>query len=127
MESWGGSLERCTWRLECICISPKSAGMKRESRTIPPARSRYTRERAAGNYVHARRHTRAVVYRNARRLEHDGRKFDDAHPHLAGSRIRFGDEIFPEQSAVDDMFPYPGRSESFHQLHQSAGTNHPAK
>src|SRR5215831_5050264 len=101
MELWEFSSACCTWRMESICISPKSAGMKREPRTIPPARSRYPRERAAGDHVHVGRFVRAVVYRDAGCAEYDGREFNDAHPHVAGSGISFGDEIFSEQSATD--------------------------
>lgn len=101
--------------------------MKREPRTIPPARSCYSRERAAGDYVHARCHAGAVVHGNARRVEYDGRQFDDAHPDASGGGVRFHHEIFSEQSAANDVLANTRWSESFHQLHQPAGTNHPAK
>src|SRR5882724_8657142 len=100
MESWVFSSACSIWRTEFICISPKSAGMKREPRTIPPARSRYTRERAAGDYVDAGCFAGAVLHGNARRAEHDRREFDNAHPHVAGGRLRFDNEIFSEQSAI---------------------------
>src|SRR6516162_1105935 len=101
MELWEFSSACCTWRMEFTCISPKSAGMKREPRTIPPARSRYTRERAAGDHVDAGRILGVVVYRDAGCAEYDGREFDDAPPHVAGSGISFGDEIFSKQSSTD--------------------------
>src|SRR4029077_94938 len=122
MESWALSSACCTWRMECICISPNSAGMKREPRTIPPARSRYPRERAAGDYVDARRYAGALVYGNARCVEHDGWKFDDAHSHAAGGGVRFDNEILSQQSAAYDVLVNCRRSKSFHELHQSAGT-----
>src|SRR2546423_714826 len=125
--SWVFSSACCTWRMEYICISPKSAGMKREPRTIPPARSRYTRERAAGDYVHARCFAGAVVHGDARRAEYDRWKFDNAHPHVAGGWLRFDNKIFSKQSAIDDLLVDCGRSESLHQLHQPAGTDHSAK
>jgi len=101
--------------------------MKREPRTIPPARSRYPRERAAGDYVDACRHAGAVVHRDARRVEHDGREFDDAYPHAAGGGIRFDNKIFSEQSAAYDVLVNGAWPQSLHQLHQPAGKNHPAK
>src|SRR5690349_24165126 len=127
MESWVFSLASCTWPMESICISLNLAGMKREPRTIPPARSRYPRERAAGDYVDARRHAGAVVHGDARRVEHDGWEFDNAYPNAAGGGIYFGDEIFSEQSAAYDVLVNCGRPQSLHQLHQPAGKNHPAK
>ena len=101
--------------------------MKREPRTIPPARSRYTRERAAGDYVNACRHAGAFVHRNARRAEYDGWQFDDAHPHIAGGWVRFNYEILSEQSSADDLLVDCCRSKGLHQLHQPAGTDHSAE
>jgi hypothetical protein len=101
--------------------------MKREPRTIPPARSRYPRERAAGDYVDARRHTRALVYRNARRPEHDRWESNNAYSHTSGGGIRSGDKIFSKQSAAHNLLPDHRRPQSLHQLHQPAGKNHPAK
>ena len=101
--------------------------MKREPRTIPPARSRYTRERAAGDYVDARRFAGAFVHGDAQRAEYDGWKFDDAYPHAPGIGVRFDNEIFSEQSAAYDVLVDCGWPQSLHQLHQPAGKNNPAK
>jgi len=101
--------------------------MKREPRTIPPARSRYPRERAAGDYVDAGRYAGALIYRDARCLEHDGWEFNNAYPHATRSGICFGDKIFSEQSAAYDVLVNGSRPQSLHQLHQPAGKNYPAK
>ena len=101
--------------------------MKREPRTVPPARSRNTRERATGDYVDAGRHTGAVIYGDARCVEHDGRKFDDAYPDAAGGGVCVDHEIVSEQSATDDVFLDGTRAKSVCQLHQSAGADYSAE
>src|SRR5437016_5294361 len=126
MESWASSLVFCTLLTAFTSISPNSAGMKREPRTIPPARSRYPRERAAGDHVHAGRPAGALLYRDARRAEYDRWQSDHAHANAAGSWICLDHQILSQQPAADHLLADDNRQESLHQLHQPAGENHPA-
>src|ERR1043165_3408586 len=121
MGSWGFFLGPCTWLTGYICISPSSAGMKRESTSLFTARSRYTRERAAGDYVDAGRRARVVVYRTARRPSNDRRESYHPYTHLAGGGVCFSDEIFSKQSAAHHLFANTRRKEGVHELHQFAG------
>src|SRR6185436_19382927 len=72
--SWAFFLAPCIWRMEFIFISPRSAGMKRESGTISPARSDHSREGAAGHHVDAGSLARTCIHRNAGSPGHDRRQ-----------------------------------------------------
>src|SRR5207244_12412341 len=103
MESWDCSLVFCTLLTVFTSISPNSAGMKREPRTIPPARSRYPRERAAGDHVHVVRPAGALLYRDARRAEYDRWQSDHVHANSAGSWICMNDQILSKEPAENNM------------------------
>src|SRR6516162_3393464 len=116
----------CTWHMAFTFISPISAGMKREPRTVPSAGSRDPRERAPRNHVDAGSLACPVVHGDARRAGDDGRKSYDAHPHAPGSRLHLGDQIISEQSATDNLFADCDRQEGFYFVYQPAGENHSA-
>src|SRR5262249_12455157 len=68
---WLQSLAVCISLMGFTSISLRRAGMQREPGTISPARSCHSRERAAGDYVHAGRLAGAVLYGAARCPEYD--------------------------------------------------------
>src|SRR5579883_641910 len=109
-----------------IFISPNSAGMKREPRSLSPTRPGYPRERAPGNHVDARGVSASFLHGNARYAPHDGWKSHHSYPYAAGGRVRFGYQIVSKQPALNDLLTDSFRQKSFHELHQPAGENRPA-
>src|SRR5260370_13564456 len=126
MESWVSFSVSFIWPTAFTFILLNSERMRREPGTIYSARSRDPVARAVGDYVNASRLTGVVLYRHAGYAQHDRRKSYDPYPHFAGSRLCFNHQILSQQSPANHLLADPGRSESIYQLHQSAGTNHPA-
>ena len=60
-----------------------------------------------------RRYAGAVVHGDARRVEHDGWKLDDAHPHTSGGGICFNHEIFSNNRPLTTCSLTPGGQKAF--------------
>ncbi len=76
---WAGFSGGPIWLMASICTLLNSAGMRREPETLPPARPCYSREGAVADHVAAGCRAGAFLYRIARHVENDRRKFEPAH------------------------------------------------